>query len=171
MRRLLAVAAIAIVGSCTPARAAGLPRGDPLQRLRAEESAQAAPRDSSRRAGIIWAALGSGAMLLVAITAIQTNRPLRLARVVPVAGEDPVLDRPAVEREPHVRAAVVAGVYSVAVEEKRERVPVEVDDQPAGGAELLQRGRPDEGGHAATLRRGETARLGPAAEVGLVPSP
>jgi cell division septum initiation protein DivIVA len=81
MRRLIAIAAIAIVGSCTPARAAGLPRGDPLQRLRAEESAQAAPRDSSRRAGIIWAALGSSAMLLVAITAIQTKRPLRLARV------------------------------------------------------------------------------------------
>ena len=81
MRRLLAVAAIAIVGSCTPARAAGLPHGDPLQRLRAEESAQAVPRDSSRRAGIVWAALGSGAMLLVVLTAIQTKRPLRLARV------------------------------------------------------------------------------------------
>src|SRR5919197_3240754 len=80
MRRLLAVAALAIVGSCTPAWAAGLPRGDPLQRLRAEES-PAATRDSSRRAGIIWVALGSGAMLLVLLTAVQSKRPLRLARV------------------------------------------------------------------------------------------
>jgi cell division septum initiation protein DivIVA len=80
MRRLLAVAAIATVGSCTPAWAAGLPRGDPLQRLRAEES-PAATRDSSRRAGIIWVALGSGAMLLVVLTAVQSKRPLRLARV------------------------------------------------------------------------------------------
>jgi hypothetical protein len=81
MRRLLAVAAIAIVCSCAPARAVGPPGIDPLQRLRAGESAQAAPRDSWRRAGIIWVALGSGAMLLVVLTAIQTTRPLRLARV------------------------------------------------------------------------------------------
>jgi cell division septum initiation protein DivIVA len=81
MRRLLAVAAIAIVCSCASARAAGPPGVHPLQRLRAEESAQAAPRDSSRRAGIVWVALGSGAMLLVVLTAIQTKRPLRLARV------------------------------------------------------------------------------------------
>jgi vacuolar-type H+-ATPase subunit E/Vma4 len=36
--------------------------------------------DSSPRAGIVWVALGSGAMLLVVLTAIQTKRPLRLAR-------------------------------------------------------------------------------------------
>src|SRR5437870_2203661 len=81
MRRVLAVAALAIVGSCAPARAGGLPGGDPLRRLRAEESAQATPRDSSRRAGVIWLALGSGAMLLVVLSAIQTKRPLGLARV------------------------------------------------------------------------------------------
>jgi hypothetical protein len=80
MRRLLAIAAIAIVGSSASARAAGLPRGDPLQRLRAEGS-QAAQPDPSRRAGIVWVALGSGAMLLVVLTAVQTKRPLRLARV------------------------------------------------------------------------------------------
>jgi hypothetical protein len=38
------------------------------------------PRDS-RRAGIIWLALGSGAMLLVVVSAFQTKRPLRLASV------------------------------------------------------------------------------------------
>jgi hypothetical protein len=81
MPRLLAVAALAMVCSCAPAHAGGLPSGDPLQRLRAEESARAAPRDSSRRAGIIWAALGSGTLLLVVLSAIQTKRPLRLARV------------------------------------------------------------------------------------------
>jgi cell division septum initiation protein DivIVA len=77
------VAALALVGSCAaagPARADGLPGGDPLQRLRAEASAQAVPRDS-RRAGIIWLALGSGAMLLVVVSAVQTKRPLRLASV------------------------------------------------------------------------------------------
>src|SRR5919197_4394208 len=78
MRRLLTVAALAALGSCATARAAGLPGGDPLQRLRTEETAQPA---SSRRAGIIWVALGSGAMLLVAISAVQTKRPPRLARV------------------------------------------------------------------------------------------
>src|SRR5207247_115442 len=90
MRRLLAVGVVAIVSSSVAggaARASGplrLPGGDPLQRLRAEESrpsAQAAPRNPSRRAGIIWVALGSGAMLLVVISAIQTKRPPRLARV------------------------------------------------------------------------------------------
>jgi hypothetical protein len=78
MRRLPAVAGLAIACSCAPASAAGLPRGDPLQRLRAEESARAAPRDSSRRAGIVWVALCSGAMLLVVLSAVQTKRPLRL---------------------------------------------------------------------------------------------
>ena len=82
-RRLLGVAAVAIVCSFVAggtARAGGLPGGDPLQRLRAEAS-QGAPSDPSRRAGIIWVALGSGAMLLVVVSAVQTKRPLRLARV------------------------------------------------------------------------------------------
>jgi len=78
--RLLTVAALATVGSCAPASAAGPPSGDPLQRLRAEGTAQAVPRDS-RRAGIIWLVLGSGAMLVVVLSAVQTKRPLRLARV------------------------------------------------------------------------------------------
>jgi len=90
MRRLPAVVALAIVSSSVAggaARASGplrLPGGDPLRRLRAEESrpsAQAAPGDPSRRAGIIWVALGSGAMLLVVISAVQAKRPPRLARV------------------------------------------------------------------------------------------
>ena len=59
------------------------PRRDPVEhqrkRLRAEQS-QAA-RDSSRRAAIIWVALGSGAMLFVVLSAVQTKRPSHLARV------------------------------------------------------------------------------------------
>jgi type IV secretory pathway VirB10-like protein len=74
---LLVVAALATVGSCPTAHAGGLPGGDPLQRLRAEESASQHP---ARRAGIIWVALGSGATLLVVLSAVQTRRPLRLAR-------------------------------------------------------------------------------------------
>lgn len=74
------VAALATVGSGTTAHAGGLPGGDPLQRLRGEGTAQAVPSDS-RRAGIIWLALGSGAMLLVVVSAVQTKRPLRLASV------------------------------------------------------------------------------------------
>jgi vacuolar-type H+-ATPase subunit E/Vma4 len=81
MRRVPAVAVLAIVSCCAPAHAGGLPGGDPLQRLRAQESAQAASRNSSRRAGIVWVALGSGALLLVVLSAVQTKRPLRLARV------------------------------------------------------------------------------------------
>jgi hypothetical protein len=77
-RRMLAVAALATVGSCPTAHAGVLQGGDPLQRLRAEQSA---PPASSRRAGIVWVALGSGAMVLVVLSAVQTRRPPRLARV------------------------------------------------------------------------------------------
>jgi hypothetical protein len=79
-RRLQAIAALAIVGVSAGtggARAGGLPGGDPLRRLRAEQSA---PPEASRRVGIVWVALGSGAMLFVMLSAVQTRRPLRLAR-------------------------------------------------------------------------------------------
>ena len=78
---MLAVAALATVSPCAAAgaaRAGGLQSGDPLQRLRAEASTSP---DRSRRAGIIWLALGSGATLVVVLSAIQTKRPPRLARV------------------------------------------------------------------------------------------
>jgi hypothetical protein len=84
---MLTIAAVAIVVSSATAaagRAAGLPGGDPLQRLRVGtqgSAAQAASGDPSRRAGIIWLVLGSGAMLLVVISAVQAKRPPRLARV------------------------------------------------------------------------------------------
>ena len=62
------------------------------------------------------------------------------ARVVPVAREDPVADRPAVQREAHVRAAVVDRVDLVALGQQADRVAVQADDQPALRAELLERG-------------------------------
>src|SRR5207244_2894966 len=66
------------------------------------------------------------------------------ARVVPVAGEDAVLHRPAVEREAHVRAAVVDRVHGAAVGEEDERVTAEVDDEPPGAPYLGERGSADE---------------------------
>jgi vacuolar-type H+-ATPase subunit E/Vma4 len=82
---MLAFAAVAVVISSAAGGAAQasdplLPGGDPLQRLRAEQS-RAAARDPSHRAGIIWLTLASGATLLVVVSAIQTKRPPRLARV------------------------------------------------------------------------------------------
>ena len=53
------------------------------------------------------------------------------ARVVPVAREDAVADGAAMEREAHVRTAVVDRVHLVAVGEQADDVPVEVDDEPA----------------------------------------
>jgi hypothetical protein len=44
------------------------------------------------------------------------------------------------QRKAHVRAAVVDGVNGVAVREQTEHVPVEVDDEPPGGAQLGERG-------------------------------
>ena len=77
------------------------------------------------------------------------------AGVVPVAGEDAVLERPAVEREAHVRAAVVDRADAVAVGEERERVPVHVRDERAEPADVVERRGALEGGgrgsHAASL--------------------
>ncbi len=62
------------------------------------------------------------------------------ASVVPVAGEDPVADRPAVKREAHVRATVVDGVDLAPVGDEADRVPAQVNDQPLGLFQLHQRG-------------------------------
>jgi predicted component of type VI protein secretion system len=63
------------------------------------------------------------------------------ARVVPVARDDPVLHRPAVQREPHVRAAVVDRVHLAAFGDQAHRVSVEGDDQPPRRLDLGNRGR------------------------------
>jgi hypothetical protein len=73
-----------------------------------------------------------------------------------------------------VRAAVVARVDVVAVREERERVAVEVDDEPAGGAQLLERGGPDEGrsrsarSYVTTLCSDSSTRIGRTTELRLV---
>jgi hypothetical protein len=48
------------------------------------------------------------------------------------------------EREAHVRAAVVDGVDVVAVGEQAEHLAVHVDDQAPRGAQLGERPGPDE---------------------------
>jgi hypothetical protein len=66
------------------------------------------------------------------------------ARVMPVAGQDAVAHRAAVQREAHVRAPVVQGVDAVAVREERDRVPVELGDDAAGRPHVGERGGADE---------------------------
>jgi hypothetical protein len=85
-------------------------------------------------------------------------RPKIEAGVVPVAGEDPVADAAAMQREAHVRAAVVDRVHLLPVREETDRVPVEVDDEPPRRSQLRQRRGANNAiscnsGHAALLRR------------------
>jgi hypothetical protein len=84
--------------------------------------------------------------------------------VVPVAGEDPVAERATVEREPHVRAAIVDGVDLIAVGEQTQRVSVEVDHKPPRRTQLGKRRGPDQrfsgdgGGHLLLLDRGNAGQ-------------
>jgi hypothetical protein len=88
-RFVLAVAGVSILASPAAGAAMGavkpvrLRSGDPLERLRTEGSQiTASGQDgASQRARLIWVALASGAMLVVVGSAIQSKRPLRLARV------------------------------------------------------------------------------------------
>ena len=66
--------------------------------------------------------------------------------MVPVAGEDPVRDRPAGEREAHVGAAVVDRVDCVSVREQAQGLAAGRDDQAPGRAEVGERCDPDEPG-------------------------
>jgi hypothetical protein len=59
--------------------------------------------------------------------------------MVPVACEDPVAERAAVEREAHMRAPVVDGVNLIAVYEETQRLPVDVDNQPSRRPQLGKR--------------------------------
>jgi hypothetical protein len=70
--------------------------------------------------------------LVECTTALQVE-----AGVVPVAGQDAVLYGPSVQREPHVGAAVVHGVYPAVVEEERERTTVDADGKAACGAHIV----------------------------------
>ena len=61
-------------------------------------------------------------------------------RVVPVAGEDAILHRTFVEREAHVRTAIVHAVDFVSMFKERNRVTVDLDGEQAGLAQLGQTG-------------------------------
>jgi hypothetical protein len=61
------------------------------------------------------------------------------ARVMPVARQDPVRDRAAMEWEAHVRAAIVDGVDLVTVGEQTEGLPADVHDESARSAQLAER--------------------------------
>lgn len=92
---LLAAALLVLATAASAAaagRPSGLPGGDPLARLRAEPrlSATEAARPRStgvaqvslpRRTALIWLLLVSTSTLAVAIPAVQSKRPLRLAQV------------------------------------------------------------------------------------------
>ena len=70
------------------------------------------------------------------------ERPARLeveARVVPVAREDSVAHGSAMQRETHVRTAVVDRVHVVPVGEEADDVSVVVDDKPPGLAQFRER--------------------------------
>ena len=62
------------------------------------------------------------------------------ASVMPVAREDPVGHRAAMQGETHVRTPVVDGEDFVAFGEEADHVSAHADDEPPGGAELGQRG-------------------------------
>ena len=59
--------------------------------------------------------------------------------MVPVAREDPVAERAAVEREAHMRAAIVDGINLVAVCEETQRLPIDVDNQPSRRTQIGKR--------------------------------
>ena len=60
------------------------------------------------------------------------------ARVVPVTGDEPALDRPLVQRESHVRAPVLDRVRAVFVPEHHDRQRADLREEPPGLAELVQ---------------------------------
>ena len=66
------------------------------------------------------------------------------AGVVPVAGQDAVLQGAPVQGKAHVGTAVVHGVHPAIVEEERERVPGNPDGGAPGGAHLVQPSGPHE---------------------------
>ncbi len=65
-------------------------------------------------------------------------------RVVPVAGKDALFDRSAVQRKPHVGAAVVDGVHVAVVEEQRNRLPLDMNNLAASALHLIKAGSTDE---------------------------
>jgi hypothetical protein len=61
------------------------------------------------------------------------------ARVVPVAGQDAVVHAATLEREAHMRAAVVERVDAIAVADEEDRAVRPAHDEPSFALELLER--------------------------------
>ena len=61
------------------------------------------------------------------------------AGVVPVARDEPALDGAAVQREPHVRAAVVEGVRVAVAPEHADRLGAGLPGEAAARLQLLER--------------------------------
>jgi hypothetical protein len=67
------------------------------------------------------------------------------ARVVPVAGQNAVLDASAVERKSHVRTAIVKSEDASPVVNDEDRTMRPAHDEPSLGLKLLEATRADEG--------------------------
>ena len=63
------------------------------------------------------------------------------AGVVPVTGQDAVLDAAAVEREAHMRAPIVEGEDAIAVPDDEDRTMTAAHDKPSLRLQLLQASR------------------------------
>jgi hypothetical protein len=66
------------------------------------------------------------------------------AGVMPVAGEDAVLQRAPMQGESHVGTAIVQGVHPTVMEEERQRVAGDTDRGATGATHIVQPGGPHE---------------------------
>jgi hypothetical protein len=64
--------------------------------------------------------------------------------VMPVAGEDAVLQGAPVQGKAHVGTAIIQGVHPTVVEEQSERVAGDTDRGATGGPHIVQPGGPHE---------------------------
>jgi hypothetical protein len=66
------------------------------------------------------------------------------AGMMPVAGEDAVLQSAPMQGESHVGTAIVQGVHPTVMEEERERVAGDTDRGATSGTHIVQLGGPHE---------------------------
>ena len=66
------------------------------------------------------------------------------ARMMPMAGQDAVLDAAAIERETHMRAAIVEREHAPAVVHEQDRAMAAAHDEPPLGFQLLEAARAHE---------------------------
>ena len=78
------------------------------------------------------------AQLIRPLVERPTGREIK-AGMVPVTREDPVTYRSAMKGESHVRTSIVDRMHLVAVHEHAHHVPIEVDYEPPGFAQVRER--------------------------------